>query len=115
MSALLGQVVISGMTEGYCILFPGIGTRFAPGYSERGFNAVRPGMSEQEVIALIGKPLSEGSQVAPSGRLLAKAGDIVWAYSIDTNGRDGDWAWLSREVVFRNGRVAHAVKWIYYD
>jgi hypothetical protein len=113
--ALLLQGVFAGMTEGYCIIWPSIGTRFAPEYSERGFDAIKPGMTQQQVAALIGQPLGWGYHTAPPGHALKKAGDVVWSYSTDTDGRGGDFAWLSREVVLRDGKVAHTVRWIYYD
>lgn len=115
LAGLLGQAVFAGMSEGYCLIWPSIGTRFAPGYSESKFNAVQPGTSRQEVTALIGRPLGEGPFSAPPGHALAQPGDVVWQYSSDSSARGGDWAWLSREVVFRNGKVAHTVRWIYYD
>jgi hypothetical protein len=115
LAGLLWQVVLSGMTERYCYLWPAIGTRFSPNYTERGFNAIKPGMTEQEVQALIGQPLTTGDGTAPPGHALAQPGDLVWTYSSDSSERGGDWAWLSREVVFRSGKVAHTVSWIYYD
>jgi hypothetical protein len=27
----------------------------------------------------------------------------------------GDWAWLAREVVFRDGRVVQTVRWTYHN
>src|SRR5688572_28611084 len=60
------QIVLSGISEGYCIVWPSIGTAFAPHYSESGFNRIKPGMTESEVLHLIGYPLGKGFNVQPS-------------------------------------------------
>jgi hypothetical protein len=44
-SALLGLVLLSGIPEGYCYLYPRIGTVFATGYSDSKFHKIRLGMS----------------------------------------------------------------------
>jgi hypothetical protein len=113
---LVGQMVISGMMEGYCHVWPSIGTRFSSGYSERAFDKIVPGMTEAEVSHLLGPPLHshEGSP-APYAPATWQHGDRTWSYSQDSSARGGDWAWLSRQVVFREGRVVQAVRWVYHD
>jgi hypothetical protein len=112
---LSGQLLLSGMCEGYCIVWPGIGTRFTRDFSHWGFARIKPGMTGEQVKALIGEPMGVGYGCAPSGWPLRKPLDITWGYSSDSSARGGDWAWLSREVVFRDGRVVQTVKWTYYD
>lgn len=115
-SALMVQALLAGMTERYCIIWPGIGTHFAAGYTERGFARIQRGMSKQQVQQLIGQPLSTGHNCAPSGWDRLEPDDETWTYSSDgSSHQGGDWAWLSREVVFRSGRVTQTVRWIYYD
>jgi hypothetical protein len=110
------QAMISGMSEGYCVAWPGIGTRFASGFSHLGFARIEAGMTTEQVISLIGKPLTSGySRPSPTGASLWRPGDLTWTYSTDGSARGGDWAWLSREIVFRNGIVIQKVKWTYYD
>jgi hypothetical protein len=112
-----GQIVLSGMSEGYCHVWPSIGTRFAGDYSEGRFARVKPGMSHTDVLRLLGEPLSKGfnGPPAPSGWTLWRRGDETWQYARDTSSRGGDWAWLSREIVFRDGLVVQTVRWTYYD
>lgn len=110
------HVVYTGMTEGYCEIWPGIGTRFTADYSERAFDRIQPGMTSAQVLALIGPPMHIGrGGCAPPGHALWRRGDVSWAYSQDTSDRGGDWAWLSREVVFRDERVVQTVRWVYHD
>jgi hypothetical protein len=109
------QALGAGMTEGYCIVWPGIGTHFARDFSHLGFERIKPGMSEQQVIDLIGRPITRDDYCSPSGWPLLQRGDKVWSYSMDSSQFGGDWAWLSRQVVFRDGRVAQTVKWTFHD
>jgi hypothetical protein len=111
-----GQVLLSGATEGYCLIWPGIGTKFAPGFSHTGFARIKPGMTAQEVVSLIGEPMGLApGRGSPPGWTLYRYGDVTWSYSTDSSALGGDWAWLAREVVFRDGRVAHTVRWTYHD
>jgi hypothetical protein len=115
-----GQIVVSGVTEGYCIVWPSIGTAYAPGYSAAGFAKVEPGMTREKVVSLLGEPLGKrrGSWWAgpsESGNAGSKRNDEVWHYSHDSSALGGDWAWLSREVIFRDGVVLRTVSWTYHD
>jgi hypothetical protein len=118
LATILGaQAVLAGISEGYCIAWPGIGTHFASGFSHLGFARVQPGMTQQQVRTLLGRPLTRGfnERPAPSGWELWRPGDETWSYSMDSSALGGDWAWLSREIVFRNGVVVQKVKWTFYD
>ena len=111
-----GQLVLAGISEGYCVVWPSIGTRFASEFSERGFTRVQRGMSREQVRTLLGYPLSISSvRPAPSGMPEWQRGDETWQYSQDSSAMGGDWAWLSREIVFRHGAVVQTVRWIYHD
>lgn len=114
--ALGGQLVWSGITEGYCFVWPGIGTQFTSEFSHWGFARIKPGMTPEQVVALIGSPggVSQ-SRGSPSGWPAYKFGDVTWSYSGDSSKLGGDWAWLAREVVLREGRVVQTVRWACHD
>jgi hypothetical protein len=113
---VVGQVAISGVTEGYCIVWPAIGTAFAPGYSEKAFGKIKPGMTESEVLNLLGPPFrSTDGRPDPHTQAQWQPRDRTWTYSQDSSARGGDWAWLSRQVIFRDGRVTQTVSWVYHD
>ena len=106
----IGGVIAFGLyacsgVESYCYVYPSIDTRYAPGFSERKFAEVRAGMSMDEVIALLGQPYHSGS-----GR-----NSVRWSYAQDGKCFWTDWAWLGREIVFKDGRVVERVSLVYYD
>jgi outer membrane protein assembly factor BamE (lipoprotein component of BamABCDE complex) len=93
-------------SESYCFLYPSIDTRYAPGYSESAFSQVSRGMTDEAVERLIGKPLATTKR---------SDGAMRWLYTEDGKALFGDWAWLGREVVFREGKVIEVLRSIYYD
>lgn len=79
-------------------------TRFAPGYSEAKFNALRVAMSKQDVLALLGKPLS----VRPDA-----SGGELWRY---TTSIDPDDSFIVNYVVFGPpGKVYAWESYTHYD
>lgn len=92
--------------ENYNYIYPSIDTTFAPGFSERAFSQITNGMSASVVTQLLGKPLSEGP---------AKDGTELWSYSTDGKCSWGDFAWLSRMIWFRDGRVILVERRVYYN
>ena len=100
----LGLYTCSGV-ESYCYVFPSIDTRYAPGFSERKFAEIKAGMSMDEVITLLGEPYHRGG-----GR-----NSVRWSYTQDGRCSWADWAWLGREIVFKDGRVVERISRIYYD
>lgn len=108
----VGSVLLAGVLsfappglERYCPLYPSIDTRYADGFSESQFARIQVGMSEVEVARLLGAPLER-----TTGRQATR-----WQYTQDGKCSWADWAWLGREVVFVDGRVAEKVARIYYD
>ena len=83
----------------------GFGTIYARRYTERGFNSLRPGMSCEQVEAIIGAPLRKVLWPVP-------AGDEDWWYSKAPE-RDGNY-WR-RWVSFRNNRVVATVSRFWID
>jgi hypothetical protein len=105
---------VAGMLEGYCFVWPSIDTVYAPDFTERKFKQIEVGMREEEVVALIGLPFRTDrySRGHPAYKV---TGDNVWSYTHDGAAPFGDWAWLSREVIFRNGSVVQKVYWTFHD
>jgi hypothetical protein len=93
-------------SESVCFFDPNIDTRYAPGYNEAAFNQVTIGMTPQSVEQLAGKPLIISTETDSTQ---------VWAYSTDGKAPFGDWAWMCRTVVFRNGKVAEVLHMTAYD
>ena len=94
-------------TESHCFLYPGIDTHYAPGYSESAFSQVSTGMTIQAVEKLLGSPLHSHTD---------KDGRLRWCYTGD--GKCSGWAdfaWLGREIFFRDDRVVEVFKHVYYD
>jgi hypothetical protein len=70
-AAALGAVLATRPSDSLCdILMSGVlevSTEYAPGYSEEGFSQVRRGMTEDEVVALLGPALDTGETQGPLG------------------------------------------------
>lgn len=92
--------------ESYCFFYPGIDTYYAPGYSEDAFSQVTPGMTTHAVEQLLGRPLHAYSDVD---------GSTTWAYTEDGKSWYFDFAWLSREIYFRDGRVVEVAATVYHN
>jgi outer membrane protein assembly factor BamE (lipoprotein component of BamABCDE complex) len=71
-------------------------------------------MTNDQVVALLGRPLYT-HEFWRSHPAYEAWGDEVWSYTSDGAAPWGDWAWLSREVIFRDGRVVQRVNWTYHD
>lgn len=93
--------------ESYCWWNPSIDTQFAPKYSEELFLRIKPQMSEDEVVQLIGEPFE---------KYKTKDNVVIWYYSKDGKSKWGDWAWLNRGVYFdTHNRVVKTASSICYD
>jgi outer membrane protein assembly factor BamE (lipoprotein component of BamABCDE complex) len=93
------------LPETYCFFYPSIDTRYTEGFTESKFAAIRVGMTQEEVVKLLGEPF-DGASARASSR---------WAYTQDGKCTWKDWAWLGREIVFAKGRVVEIVARVYYD
>jgi hypothetical protein len=103
---LLNVIFMYPHMEAYCFFNPSIDTRYAPGYSETGFDAITNGMTMPAVRQFLGTPLYE---------IPKRDGTEEWGYTLDGKCGWGDWAWLGRHVVFREGKVEKTVKHVYHD
>ena len=92
--------------EDYCWWWPDIDTQFASGFDRAGWERINVGMSERDVVSLIGEPYFKESQ--SEGQ--------TWYYSKDgALGHFGDKAWFSYEVLFTDKCVVGKRKQIYCD
>jgi outer membrane protein assembly factor BamE (lipoprotein component of BamABCDE complex) len=92
--------------EAYCVFYPGIDTRYAPGFSEQAFARLSPGMTTDMVEHTMGKPLFAATY---------RGGSSEWFYTDDGKCGWGDWAWLKRTVRFENGRVVELIHCVQED
>jgi hypothetical protein len=91
-------------SEQYFPFYPSIDTVYSKNFDEKKFQGITPGASKDEVLSLLGEPLSKFKQY-PEDSL------EVWEYSSDgaCNGWC-DFAWLGRAVTFGpDGKVKE--KW----
>jgi hypothetical protein len=111
----LGAVFLTaaGMGEGYCFVWPSIDTVYAADCTERKFGQIKVGMTKAEVVARIGQPLH--SQRRGKRHPAYAEGDEVWSYTHDGAAPIGDWAWLSRQLIFAEGRVVQKVYLTLYN
>ena len=91
--------------EAYCFFYPSIDTIYAAGFSEKEFALIKHGMSQSDVEARLGIPL--GVQISNQGDL--------WSYTRDGKCRWGDWAWLCRQIRFKDGKVTEVIKAVVYN
>jgi hypothetical protein len=76
---LMAAVAVAGLVSWITLGDPFRTTVYAPGYSEDKFQSIRSGMSDSEVIRILGEPLKDDPN----------AGYRFLAYSATTN--DGDY------------------------
>jgi outer membrane protein assembly factor BamE (lipoprotein component of BamABCDE complex) len=97
--------IMSLWSESYFWPYPSIDTKYAPGFSEEKFGQIKVGMSQDEVFALLGKPL--GVQPFSEG--------TRFFYSEDGAAPIGDFAWLGRLIDVKDGKVTKIIKQVFYD
>jgi outer membrane protein assembly factor BamE (lipoprotein component of BamABCDE complex) len=87
----------------YCSIFYNsyLYTDFSKEYTESGFTKIKPGMSQSQVLFLVGEPLRKDSSIESA----------TWTYS-----RSSRWShYRSRGVIFSNGKVKEAFSYTYVD
>lgn len=92
--------------EVYCTFWPSIDTKYSEGYSEVNFNKIEKGMTMEEVIKIMDKPLIAERRNKKK---------IEYMYSSDGRCVFGDFAWLNRSVAFEENKVTEIYKSICYD
>ena len=106
LAGLFALLDLVGGGERRSLLWPGIDTHYAPGYSEQAFSTIKPGMTRAQVDALMTRPLAI-TQVSPD--------TVRYHYTSDGKCPWGDFAWKGREVLFKNGVVVEIYRDWYHD
>jgi hypothetical protein len=107
--ALLALACCVGLFYG--IAWVGSRTAYAPGFSEAAFNQIRVGMTESEVVGLVGKPL--GKWVDPKGPWRSET--LVTFYYTEPDPR-GNECYYRRFVTFNeSGRVSEIISDFWID
>ena len=81
--------IFSGCCEGYFPLYPHVDTVFAAGFSHQRWRAVQLGMTKEQVVELLGCPLTNTNR-SPN----------IWWYTADGKCKWNDFAWHSKELQF---------------
>jgi hypothetical protein len=104
----LYQIVLCACNTGH------FDTHFSSGYSSIGFESIQPGMSKEEVIDAIGRPLHASVGAAVDGKSGDPKVSEYWMYS--EQGKDKRADYYERIVAFnRSGKVYRTEKRIYRD
>ncbi|NEN25697.1 outer membrane protein assembly factor BamE [Cryomorpha ignava] len=85
-------------------------TKYADGYSDKRFNEIKIGMTEQEVLDVLGEPLTEWNPYQNT-RFKDKANFIGFQYSVSPS----DTHYRLRQVYFNKGVVAEKIGYFYVD
>ena len=88
-----------------CPWNPAINTEFTEGYSEKVFSSIRPGMTEAEVLALLGEPFKKNDVPAALEGSEEFVSCVVWRYSRAKKDKWGGFECLGRNILFHDGIV----------
>ena len=107
------RIRIDGAKAELLSLLVALDTEYAPGYSHAGFNKIRIGLTEQEVLDILGEPLSRWSPYSYRGktRWPEKAHFVALAYSRSPSSK----SYRLRQVILDNGVVAEIRGYFYGD
>lgn len=92
--------------ENYNYICPSIDTKYASRFSESAFSLVATGMQSSAVTQMLGLPLHVVQH---------RDGTETWRYTSDGKCSWGDFAWLARDITFRDGGVIFVERRVYYD
>lgn len=102
---ILGVLVLLFVLAVLMFLYGNTDTEYASGYSRRGFNAIQAGMTQQEVVEILGQPLWKNAMTEDGG---------FWGYSMQ--GSDKTANYFERTIGFdSNGKVNEIIKDLYID
>ena len=105
------RIMLDGFTGEIAGLFLKTDTVFSSGYSHYKFNRLKTGMSETEVIDIIGPPLAEWRQYENNRFHPDKQQYITYLYSQSPSSIN----YRLRQVSFDRGRVAELKAYFYFD
>jgi len=95
-----------GHLEAYCFFYPGIDTKYSPGFKQSVFNQVVVGTTAADLERKLGKPLLVVTN---------ESGSQEWSFTDDGKCWWGDFAWLHRAAILSNGIVVSIERSIRYD
>jgi len=104
---ILSGLFVYSRCELICFFDPWIDTQVSPGFSDAAFQKIRIGMSQDEVVTLLGQPLSKISK--------KRSGCIEWWFTRDGKCKWGDFAWMARSVMLSNQTVVEIHSMTHYD
>lgn len=119
---VLGIVVITNLTINFDrIMLDGISgeisslafppdTKYSEGYSHEKFRQIEIGMTEEQVVEIIGKPLTIWNPYKPT-KYTEKRHYVGFQYSESPTSVD----YRLRQVYFDNGIVAEKIDYYYFD
>lgn len=100
------RLLLDGLDGWLLATFRADDTEYAQGYSDRAFREIRPGMSESDVLSLLGKPVGEawvyrsGTQNEQTALFFSARGELEHV-SDESAARSGVSVGMSREDVSR--------------
>jgi len=106
------RIRIDGFSGEVCDLLLMTDTKYADGYSQEGFSRIRKGMTEHEVLDILGEPLARWSPYDfPHTPYPEKAHFVGLEYSRSPSSKN----YRLREVYLDNGVVAQVIGYLYWD
>lgn len=106
------RITIDGFSAELAEIFVADDTRYADGYSHRDFRGIEVGMTEQEVLRILGEPLARWK---PYGyrrtRFPEKAHYVGLTYSDSPTSK----SYRLRQVLLDRGTVAEIRGYFYFD
>lgn len=109
MPIVIGLFWFWSQQETYCFFYPGIDTYYSSRFSEESFNNIKIGMSIKEVNDMLGEPLRSNTKKSSASEM------IYNYYTSDGKCSFGDFAWLWRQVNFKDGFVTECIKYTQHD
>src|SRR5690606_36245314 len=108
LAATTDRLKIDGLSGEIWNLIFATDTKYADGYSDNGFNQIKIGMTEREVLDILGEPLTKWSPYQFT-RFQDRAHFVCFQYSESPSGTH----YRLRQVYLDNGTVAEKIGYFY--